>query len=217
MNPLKGEIASGLALIIGLCTPAHAQESRRADTMRAIRDRLPKYDEIRVDVPKVSAPPVTEPAAQTSDPVQPVAAGVEPLAATTTEQKQNGTPVELDTMTITSTRLLEHKTVVTLIPVPRLQKDVNVDPFLTGAARDEALIKKHLSPLDYAVLNRFYLPLLGQSIEVRARQAEEALHWTLQLNEFADQMSVMKAAGTSEEELKKLKEEYYKLYMMRPK
>ena len=118
---------------------------------------------------------------------------------------------------LTATRLLEHKTVVTLIPVPRLQKDVNVDPFLTGAARDEALIKKHLSPLDYAVLNRFYLPLLGQSREARARQAEEALHWTLQLNEFADQMSVMKAAGTSEEELKKLKEEYYKLYMMRPK
>jgi hypothetical protein len=185
--------------------------------MRAIRDRLPKYDEIRVDVPKVSAPPVTEPAAQTSDPVQPVATGVDPRPATTTEQKQNGTPVELDPMTITSTRLLERKTVVTLIPVPRLQKDVNVDPFLTGAARDEALMKKHLSPLDYAVLNRFYLPLLGQSREARARQAEEALHWTLQLNEFADQMSVMKAAGTSEEELKKLKEEYYKLYMMRPK
>jgi hypothetical protein len=95
--------------------------------------------------------------------------------------------------------------------------DVKAEPFLTPAAHDAALVKKHFTSLDRNFLNRFTLPLFGRSRESRAREAERIEATGKQLNAIADLIQREESQSgdpADEEQLKKL---YLELYMARPK
>ena len=81
----------------------------------------------------------------------------------------------------------------------------------------EKLVERHLPGLDGKVLNKFHLPLVGMSKEERAKEAEAIRQSAVQLNEMAEALDVAAVSNTDKEELRKLKEEYRKIYMARPK
>lgn len=96
-------------------------------------------------------------------------------------------------------------------------KEIKGDPFLTPAARDAQLVKKHLSVFDRSVLNRFTLPLFGQSKESRARQAEAIEQSARGLNEVADLLDVAGREERDPKEEKELQKLYLETFYSRPK
>lgn len=106
--------------------------------------------------------------------------------------------------------------------LPRLQEavpaaNVKIEPFLTDKAREEALVKKHLTVFDRLFLNRFTLPLYGTPKEARAKKAEVIEQNAKGMNEVADMMELAFQEGGDVAEYKKLKVMYEELYISRPK
>jgi hypothetical protein len=107
-------------------------------------------------------------------------------------------------------------------PLPRVAvkpsvNKVQLEPFLTGPARDAQLVKKHFTSFDRNFLNRFTLPLFGRSKESRALEHEAIQSAAVQLNTIADLIQREGAEGRDPAEQKKLKELYLDLYIARPK
>lgn len=69
--------------------------------------------------------------------------------------------VRLDPVVVSVTPLGETENPLPRPPIPRVEADVKIDGFFTEKARDEALLKRHLSVFDREVLNRMTLPLFG--------------------------------------------------------
>jgi hypothetical protein len=105
---------------------------------------------------------------------------------------------------------------LTRIPEQKAVKNVKIDPFASDAARNAQLVEKHLSVFDRKVLNRFTLPIFGVSNVARAKQAEAIANSAHQMNTFADMIELTAAEG-DREEAKKMREEYYRLFLTRPK
>ncbi|MCF3649717.1 hypothetical protein [Synoicihabitans lomoniglobus] len=123
--------------------------------------------------------------------------------------------VQLPEVTVETTQL-------PTVELPRLEikppkKNVEIEPFLTGEALAEKLVEKHLSAFDRLVLNRFTIPLLGSSLQQRAREAEAREQFAKAMNEIATGIEQAKVWGVSDEEQEALREEYYRLLMTRPR
>lgn len=102
--------------------------------------------------------------------------------------------------------------------VVRPKKGAKAEGFETPAARDERLVKKHLSALDSKVLNRF--PILGKTNEERAREAEAIEENARVLGEMAELVELtegMRDGSEAENEARKLRELYLDVFVGRPR
>jgi hypothetical protein len=101
----------------------------------------------------------------------------------------------------------------TLIARPTFH-DAPAEPFETPAARDERLVRNHLSEFDRFFLNR--VTPLGISKEQRAREAEAVQHSAQELDAIAE---LTQGAGATADaaEAKKLREAYLDTYVTRPR
>lgn len=102
-------------------------------------------------------------------------------------------------------------------PRPAPGREPPVDPFMSPEAKAAALVKKHFTPFDRQVLNRFTLPLFGTSKEKRAQQAEAVEQGARQLGAIADLAELASLAGEGRAEQKKLKELYLDAFVGRAK
>lgn len=98
-------------------------------------------------------------------------------------------------------------------------RDAEPDAFETPAARDEQLVKKHLSRFDRLFLNRFTLPLFGRSKEQRASDAEAVEQSARQLTEMAELIDLSQSAAAENESDadRQLRETYLDAFVSRPK
>jgi hypothetical protein len=103
-----------------------------------------------------------------------------------------------------------------LIVRPR-EKETKEDAFLTPEARDAQRVKKYLSVFDRSFLNRFTLPLFGQSKESRARLTEAVEKSAHQLNEVADLLDVAGSEERDPKEQKELQKIYLDTFYSRPR
>ncbi len=94
-------------------------------------------------------------------------------------------------------------------------KEVKPEAFETPAARDERLVKKHLSAFDRFFLNRF--TFLGVSKEQRAREAEAIEQSARRLSEIADLLELSRSGKPETAEDRKLNEAYLDAFVSRPK
>jgi hypothetical protein len=103
-----------------------------------------------------------------------------------------------------------------MIVRPPVGKDDKTDhTFETPAARDERLVKKHLSDLDRLFLNRY--TFFGVSKEKRARESEAVEQASQQLDEVAEALEAKSSGQTETDEERKLKEAYFDAFVSRPK
>ena len=193
----------------------HASCVHRADAaaaggsaMRdALRQGLTRYDaKVRERFLEEEA---RRPAASDSDTAAP---------APTETKAENDRAVVLPRIVVRPTAEARKDVVVLprLIVRPR-EKETKEDAFLTPAERDAQLVKKHLSVFDRSFLNRFTLPLFGQSKESRARLAEKVEQSAHQLNEVADLLDVAGSEERDPKEQKALQKLYLDTFYSRPK
>jgi hypothetical protein len=185
-----------------------AVDSTRVDSWTALRAKLPKFNEVNVDLPKLSLPPPIF--------IKPKEVNVEPeLPASMKEALvDQDHAIMLPTFMINEWKP-ESRRRLPRIQIPEALKEVDLNPFLTDAGRGAALVEKHLTRFDRFVLNRF--TFLGVTKESRARDAERVEQSAINLNQTADAIEVMESTGVNPKEATFLRDEYYKLMINRPK
>lgn len=207
-SPVSGSSSAFTAALVAGCLGMNSLAGAETPIKSAIRDGLPKYDpKIRENflTAQAAAPAVVTPA-----PVEEKSPVAEPspessvllprIIVRAPAGKQKSEP---------------------LVVLPRLvvrprAKEEAPDAFATPAARDAALVKKHLSVLDRKVLNRFTLPLFGISKEKRARQIEAAAHSAAELNKISETLEMSDVEGADPEEQKRLRQLYLDAFIARP-
>ncbi|HTL67477.1 MAG TPA: hypothetical protein VL200_07440 [Lacunisphaera sp.] len=123
----------------------------------------------------------------------------------------NEKPIELPKMEV-------HATYPRFKPVPRIRaekplQDIPADPFESRAGRDARLIKKHSSKLEQ-IIDR--IPLIGGGLLGKVREAEAREQKAKTMNEVADALEWDQALGHDPAEIKKIRDEYEKLYYSGP-
>ena len=191
---------------------ASASESVREE----IRARLPKYDaKIRED--HLAQQDAVRKAADSATLYGVKQGSTEPLST-----------VDATGETITLPRMVVHaldqnKPQDPAVQLPRLVvrpagKDQAPDGFETPAAKDERLMKKHLSAFDRLFLNRLKLPpLFGTSNEKRARDAEAVEQSARRLNEISELVTLSDTGEPETKEDRELKKAYLDAFVSRPK
>lgn len=179
-----------------------------ASPMRdALRETLPKYDPVvrqQALAEAERAPQATEPTSRESPPRPAVKLAASPDGA-----------LQLPEVVVEAPRAKPN-------PLPRVHETpppnrVVIEPFASPKEREAQLVKRHLTPLDRDGLNRFTLPLVGQSREKRAKEAEAIAQNARQLNSLADMIEYLERQGASPEEIEQLKKLYFEMYLARPK
>ncbi|PTY03124.1 hypothetical protein DB347_22640 [Opitutaceae bacterium EW11] len=183
-----------------------AQTTHRAEVVEALKDHLPKYSE------STPAPGHTEPAPRQRQ------SGAVAIAETVLPAEEADETIDLPAFRVTADRFVAPSN-LTRLPRPREskpQKDVRIDEFTSSTARDSLLVERHLSSFDRLFLNRVTIPIIGMSNIERAKEAEVISHSAGGLNRVADAIESSELTG-DHEEAKKMREEYYRLYLKRPK
>jgi len=205
---VNGSGSAFKAALIASCLGWNSAAEAVTPLAKAISDGLPKYD------PNVRQNYLSAQAAAGVERPPPVERAA-PAASAAPELSVLLPRIVVRAPTVTQ----KTETVVTL---PRLivrprGKEMPSDPFLTPAARDAALVKKHLTVFDRKVLNRFTLPLFGISKEARARQIEAVAHSAAELNKISDVLELSESEGGDPEEQKRLRKLYLDAFIARPK
>jgi hypothetical protein len=97
------------------------------------------------------------------------------------------------------------------------ENNIEIDPFLAPKGRDALLAKKYLTVLDRSLLNRWSIPLVGQSKEIRARKAEKTHQAAVAQGELADAVDTLGQLAPESKEYKELKEIYQQIEYSRPR
>jgi hypothetical protein len=144
---------------------------------------------------------------------------VPPQTGQTTEPGDNVADkvVKLSPITVYADRL---KPAVPALPRPTVEapeSSMRIDPFLTQKGRDLALAKKYLTVLDRCVLNRWTIPLVGQSKETRARKADKTYQAAVAQGQLADAVDLLGQMDPESQEYKELKEIYQQIEYSRPR
>lgn len=118
---------------------------------------------------------------------------------------------------VRSTSLVPPKAVS---PLPKMIarssfKDEPPDQFETPAARDERLVRNHLSEFDRYFLNG--VTPFGVTKEQRAREAEAIQHFAREIGAITELLAVDGSDKAGTEEARKLLEAIYDAYVSRPK
>ena len=197
---------SSTAMIVGaLCLAPFSASGELSDWQQAIRDSLPKYDPTASKAPPTHA---TNPTGNRRNP--------DPFFWVKPPKSKNQ-PVMLPVFIVRSTSLAAPKSVS---PLPKLIvrptfKDEPPEQFETPAARDERLVRNHLSEFDRYFLNR--VTPFGVTKEQRAREAEAIQHFAREIDAIEELLEFDGADKAGTEEARKLREAIYVAYVSRPK
>ncbi len=205
---INGSGAAFTAAILAGCLGWNLAAEAATPLAKVISDGLPKYDpHIRNNylAAQAAAAAVAPQPVEEAAPAEPAAPELSVLLPRIVVRAPPATPKAEPAVRLPR-----------LIVRPR-GKEVAPDAFLTPAARDAALVKKHLTVFDRKVLNRFTLPLFGISKEARARQIEAAAHTAAELNKISDVLEMSEIEGADPEEQKKLRKMYLDAFIARPK
>lgn len=199
-------------LVLCVLFPATDASSQDTDVRTAIRATLPGYDpKIRqrssADQQKTEAK--VEESRTVPDVGRPAAA---PPAGVGQE------PVELAPFTVYANRL--KPVTPSAVPRPAIEppeNNIEIDPFLSPKGRDALLTRKYLTVLDRCVLNRWSIPFVGQSKEIRARKAEKTHQAAVAQGKLADAVDALGQVAPESKEYKELKEIYQQIEYSRPR
>jgi hypothetical protein len=178
----------------------------------AIRARLPRYDPEARKAPKM--PDEKSPLSAT---VTPGNSGVtESASSRSTDSETAKSPLLLPRMVVSPTVKLPDAPAP--LRLPRIVVHAPPDTekprlFESEDARNRRLIKKHLSPLDRLVLNRF----AAKSNQKRARNAEAIEQSAKILNEVGDLLEFTASTEEQTEKDRDLKDAYFDAFVSRPK
>ena len=201
LSSLPAGSACFALLLVATALPAETAGGAR----QAMRANLPRYD------PAIREAHLAAQAAAAEAP-RPVPKPPAPVAP----PAPDGDTLVLDPITVWAKPDAKLPT-----PLPRLTffspvRDLPGKPLESPSARDARLIRKHLGALDQ-FLNKITLPFIGQPLAARARQAEAELQRAQQLNGIADAIDTGILIGQDPELIKKLRQEYLRLYYAGPK
>lgn len=194
-----------------LLPPAAGAEETRDRLRQAVQQDLPRYD------PAIRERDLAEKAARPAVAPRNAPAAI-PDEKTTAKPTTGRAPpqegaLELPTVTV-------HPTYVPPKHLPRLDApkppggDLKAEPFESAAGREARLVKKHLSPLQRALMR---VPLIGAGILGSAYDAEARELKAAQMDTLADGIELQELLGRDPAEIKKLRAEYQKLYYSGPK
>ena len=138
-----------------------------------LHGRTPMQEELAAQLPKFAPDGATAPKPATGvEEVKNRATLIRLPAAEPAKPAASEPPKEiivLPQVTVTGKSVPAQSSGLPKLNVTRPVKDLPAVPFETAGARDERLVKKHLTPFDYLFLNRFTLPFIGISKEARGR------------------------------------------------
>lgn len=195
--------ASALALLSPLELTA---DETRDEINRAIHAGLPRYDPAAYE--KARADKATRSAPKHAPAPLPEAKPAPPAASAPLSSGEK--ILELPKMTIRSDeRDLPIKRLPRVDPLHQPVQDLKGEPWESPTGRDARLVKKHLTKLQQI--------LLGKTAVGAARQAEYQEQKARQMNELAAAIEMQAALGMDPKEVKKLRDEYLKLYYSGPK
>lgn len=196
--------------------------SAETSSSQAIKEGLPGYDpNARSEKPAEPAPPVTpRPLKRLSDPYArlPEVKIVPGAAPAPVAAPVNKDTIVLPKMTITGQQEKLPALPRIFVQPPARNVKEPADPNMeTPAARNARLVAKHISGFHHA-LNSHPIPLIGETLEAKARKAEAIEVSARQLNTVADLLELSLLTGTeTPEEQKKLRAEYWKVFYERPR
>jgi len=193
------------ATALALLAPLEPSAAEASDEIKqAIHAGLPRYD------PSAQAKAQAEQAARSRPknvpaplPEDKPATPVAPAPASTREKI-----LELPKLTIRPDLDLPKRLPRVEPPAPPLH-DLQAEPFESATGRDARLVRKHLTKLQQL--------FLGKSAVAEARQAEFREQKAAQMNALAAAIEMQAALGLDPKEVKKLRDEYMKLYYSGPK
>jgi len=190
------------AAALALCsTIALSADEARDERIQAIQSSLPHYD------PRIREKYLATQAALPASPAEHGVAG--PAAAGNgTSGTASADAIELPKMTV-------HPELTVPKPLPRLTApkplhDLKGEPLESGSARDARLIKKHISRLVQFLNPHAAVVDLARAAEAREKKAND-------LNGLADGVELDEALGRDPEQIKKVRDEFEKLYYSGPK
>jgi hypothetical protein len=196
-------IATSTMIVGALCLAPFSARGELTDVQQAIRESFPKYDPTASKAPPT---PATNPARNRRS------AGL--VGAQPPKSKDK--PALLPVFIVRSTSLAAPKAAA---PLPRMIarpsfKDEPPDQFETPAARDERLVRNHLSEFDRYFLNG--VTPFGITKEQRAREAEAIQRFAREIGAITELLEVDGADKAGTEEARKLREAIYDAYVSRP-
>lgn len=201
----------GLIAASALCA---AEESpRRKEMFRAIQEKLPKFSDREPPAPAPESGAIPQAPADSGAAGMPNPATETPVRTPRSDDAE--ALVTMDEVRVTGRSLKDFKPAVPQTRESRPYQEVKLDPFLTGEAKDEALMQKHLNPIQTKILNPF--GLFDAAYTDYARDAEAVEKAIAGQNEVADRINAIAASGTDLEELQKLREEFQKISVRRPR
>ncbi|HVZ64381.1 MAG TPA: hypothetical protein VG936_07405 [Lacunisphaera sp.] len=123
----------------------------------------------------------------------------------------NEKPIELPKMEV-------HATYPRLKPLPRMSaekpiKEIPGEPFESRAGRDARLLRMYSSKLE-RILDK--IPLIGGGLLGKVREADARAQKAKTMNDVADAIEWAEALGQDPAEVKKIRDEYEKLYYTGP-
>lgn len=182
-------------------TAAESSEEIR----QAIHARLPRYD------PTAHAKAQAEKAAKSAPRNAPAAVpDVAPPAPAAPAPPPAGEKIlELPKITIRSPAGPTIKRLPRVDPPPLPVKDLPAEPWESPTGRDARLVNKHLTKVEQKILGKWAIG--------KAREAEFRLQKAAQLDDLARVIEMQAALGLDPKEVKKLRDEYLKLYYSGPK
>lgn len=204
------------ASLVFAAAMAGADESH-AELHRAIKAGLPHYDpavreKALAELAQRASAPRPAPAAPAAMP----APANNPGTAATTPPV--GGPAVANEKPLELPKIEVHATYPRLNPVPRISvekpvKDIPGELFESRAGRNARLIRKHSSKLEQ-ILDR--IPLIGGGLLGKVQEAEAREQKARTMNEVADAIEWDEALGHDPVEVKKIRDEYEKLYYSGP-
>jgi len=199
--------AASLALLV--TAPRLCAQSGAGTFHEAVTSGLPRYDpsiheKVEAEKTAAAAPKNVPGPIPESEPAKPAA---------DTNETPAGDAVPLPKVVV---RGLTPPKPLPRVDVQKPVKDLPGEEWESGSARQARLVKKHLSVFDRTILNRFTLPLFGISKEARAHEAEAVEAKGRQLNELAAAAEIGTVAGQDPEVVKKIREEFLRIYYSGP-
>lgn len=196
---------AGSACLLLILSAANLLAETGSGARQAVRASLPRYD------PAIREAHLAAQAAEVTRPV-PKPAAPAPVAPPAPDSDT----LVLDPITVWAKPDAKLPT-----PLPRLTffspvRDLPGKPFESPKAREARLVRKHLGPVGQA-LNKLRLPFIGPIFSANVLQAEAELQRAQQLNGIADAIDTGLLIGQDPELIKKLRQEYLRLYYAGPK
>ena len=182
----------------------------RADLNQEIKASLPRYDptirerDLAAKAASTVPPDVPAPVPLPGNPAEHGVSGTNPGTAGAPREEV----LELPKVTVRANS--DRPKPIPRMTAPKPLRDLRGEPLESGSAKDARLIKKHLSFLDQLLNSHNAQVALAREAEAREQQVNF-------MNGLADAIELDTAVGRDPAQIKKLRDEYEKLYYSGPK